>query len=86
MRYLVESPHTREECLKELDELAGKGEKELQRFGFACTSGEHTGYAVVDAPDEKAARELVPAIVRGKAKIHPLQTFTAEQVRSFHSQ
>jgi len=85
MKYLVESPHTKEECLRELDELAGKGEKELQRFGFACQSGEHTAYAIIDAADERSARDLVPSVVRGKAKIHPLQTFTPEQVRSLHS-
>ncbi len=84
MQYLVESPHTKEECLKELDELAGKGEDTLKKFSFACQSGEHTAYAFVDAPDEKAAREIVPTVVRSKAKVHPLTTFTREQVRSLH--
>jgi hypothetical protein len=83
MQYLIESPHTKEECLSELDALAEKG-KELDRWSWGCMSGEHTGYAIVEADSETAARDLIPTAVRGKARIHPVTRFTPKDVQKFH--
>jgi len=48
-KYLIESPHTEEECLQALDETLEKGTDLLAKFDWGCMSGEHTGWAVVDA-------------------------------------
>jgi hypothetical protein len=85
MKYLVESPHTKEECLKELDGLAAKGTEVLAKFSWGCMAGEHTGYAILEADSEAAARNVVPEVVRGKARIHPVATFTMKDVQSFHA-
>jgi hypothetical protein len=47
-------------------------------------SGDHTGWAVVEAGSETAARGMVPVLVRGKARIVEVGKFTPEQIRSFH--
>ena len=85
MKYLVESPHTKEECLRELDGLAAKGNDVLMKFSWGCMAGEHTGYAILEADSESAARSVVPEVVRGKARIHPVSTFTARDVEQFHT-
>lgn len=82
-QYLIESPHTKEECLKALDELAAKPQV-LEKFAFGCGAGEHTGYGMVEAKDESAAMEMVPSAVRAKARVHPLSRFTVEQIQQFH--
>jgi hypothetical protein len=84
MKYLVESPHTKEECLKELDGIAAKGSDVLGKFSWACMSGEHTGYAILEAKDEAEARSVVPEGVRGRARVHPVETFTPKDVERFH--
>jgi len=48
-------------------------------------AGEHTGYAILEADSEAAARSVVPEVVRGKARIHPVSTFTSRDVEKFHT-
>jgi hypothetical protein len=83
-RFLIESKHTKEECLKALDELSAKGPDILGKYDFACGAGEHTGWATVDAPSEKEARGLVPEFLQGKTKVVEVSKFTPEQIRQYH--
>lgn len=85
MKYLIESPHTKEECLKELDGLAAKGDEVLNKFTWGCMAGEHTGFALIEAESERAAREVVPEVVRNKARIHRVASFTRTDVEKFHT-
>lgn len=55
-RYIVESPHTKDECLRALDEILAEGPAVLNKFDWGCQTGDHTGYAVVDADNETAVR------------------------------
>jgi hypothetical protein len=83
-QYLVESHHTKEECLRELDALSTKPEL-LARFSWACASGDHTGYGLIEASSEKDAREVVPDFVRSKAEVIPVTRMSPEQIRSLHA-
>jgi len=84
MRYLLETPHTKEECLRELDEVLAEGKDVLKKFYWGCGTGDHTGYAIVDAENESEVRKLAPGFLRSKARIVELSKFTPEQIRSFH--
>lgn len=83
-RYLIESPHTVGECLRALDEILGRDPGLLAKYDFACMSGEHTGYLIVEAGSESEARENVPSFLRGNARVIKLDKFTPEQIKSFH--
>ncbi|MEK6561126.1 MAG: hypothetical protein AABZ07_05260 [Nitrospirota bacterium] len=83
-RYVVESPHSKEECLKALDEMLAEGPSILNKFDWGCTVGDHTGYAIIDADNETEAKGLVPSFIRSKARIVKVGKFTPEQIRSFH--
>lgn len=82
--YLVESPHTADGCLQALDEISAMGPNALAKWQFGCMTGEHIGWAIVKAADEKAALQTVPASLRAQARVHKLNTFTAAQVKAFH--
>jgi len=84
--FLIESPHTPEECLGALDAISGQGPKALARWNFGCAWGEHVGWAIVKAPNEQAALAMVPAGLRDKAKIHQVAPFTAGQIKKLHEQ
>ncbi|HYA89005.1 MAG TPA: hypothetical protein VEI57_18355 [Nitrospirota bacterium] len=84
-KYLIESPHTKEECLRALDEVLAKGPEILKKFNYGCVAGDHTGYALVDVRDEKEARDLVPSFLLGKARIIEVAPFTPEVIRSLHT-
>ncbi len=85
MSYLIETPHTKEECLKALDEQLEKGQDVLNKFYYGCAAGDHTGYAIVDAKNESDARKLVPSFLIDKARIVEVGLFTPEMIRSFHA-
>ncbi len=80
--YLVIAPHTPEQCLAALDHLADA--KVLERIEFGCESGDHTGYARVDARSAEEALAMVPTAERSSARAVPLTKFTPEQVRAYH--
>jgi len=84
MRYLLESPHTKEECLRELDEVLAEGQNVLNKFNWGCSVGNHTGYAIVDAADEAEVLNMVPSFLRRKARAIRLEKFTPEQIKSLH--
>jgi hypothetical protein len=80
--FLIESPHTPEECLGVMDETHKA--KDLEKWSWGCMSGDHTAYRMVKAKDEAAALAMVPASVRGKAKAIPVTTMTPAMLESAH--
>ncbi len=85
-KYVVESSHTPEECTKALDEMLEKGEDVLKQFAFACQSGEHTGWAYVDADSKKEALGIVPEPLQNKARAHEVKIYTPEEIRAAHEE
>lgn len=83
--YLIESPHTKEECLKALDEVLSSGPERLQKFEWGCTSGDHRGWATVSAENATDARKYIPSFIRDRASVTKVERFTPEQIRSYHS-
>ncbi len=81
--FLIVSPHTAEECLKTLDFLLAAGY--LTHFKWACPSGEHTGYAIVEAENENEALLAVPTFVRPKARVVELVSFDTNAIKSMHN-
>ena len=82
-KFQIVSTHTPENCLKVLDEVSAKTPRLLGKFEWGCMAGDHTGYAVVEAKDEAAARAMLPAGMQD-AKTVKLNKFTTEQIKSFH--
>lgn len=83
-RYLIQSPHTKEECLRALDEILANGPDALAKYEWGCMAGDHTGYAIIEAKSDGEAAGHVPAFLRGKAHVVKLNRFTPEQIREFH--
>ena len=83
-RFLIETEHTKEECLKALDDLAGKGPEILGQYEFGCGAGTHTGWATVEARDAKEALKNVPEFLLKKTRVVPVETITPEQIRAYH--
>ena len=83
-RYYVESIHTKEECLRALDEILAKGSDVLDKYEWGCMAGDHTGYAIVEADSEVEVKRIIPSFLAGKSRIVKLNRFTVDQIRDFH--
>ena len=83
-RYLVESSHTPEECLRAMDTLEAKGADYLAKFEFGCLHGVHTAWAEFNTSSEDAACNELPKDLRPKARVIEVDRFTPAQIRQFH--
>jgi hypothetical protein len=84
MKFLIESSHTKAECLQALDDILAKGPDVLNKFEFGCNSGVHTAWGTVEGRNESEVRNMLPASIRDKARLVEISRFTPEQIRSFH--
>ena len=83
-RYLIETPHKAEDCLKVLDEELEKRPAILGKFDYGCMAGDHTGYAIIDAKTREDALKIVPTFLQNSAKVVEVAKFTPAMIRSFH--
>jgi len=82
--YLVISPHTVQECMTAMNEVADLGKDVLAKYEWGCMSGDHTAYIKVQAENEAEALKTVPTSIRGKARAIKMTRFTPEDVQKFH--
>lgn len=80
--FLIESPHTDQECLKTLEQVLAAGY--LTHFYWGCKGGEHTGWVIFEAPSKAEAIMVVPSFIRHKARAVELVQFDPEMVRAAH--
>jgi hypothetical protein len=81
-RYLIETPHTAENCLALIEEVNAQGY--LSNFDWGCRAGVHTGWVIIEAESEAQARMAVPPLVRKQARITRLNKFGVGDVASLH--
>lgn len=75
-RYLIETPHTTQDCKLLIDQLYAMGY--LYHFDWGCKVGVHCGWAIIEAENEAEARLAVPPMVRSKARVIQLNKFQGD--------
>ena len=83
-RYLIETPHTGEECLDLIKVLNAQGY--LWNFDWGCKVGIHSGWAIIEAENDAQARLLVPPLVRTQARIVKLNKFDGRNIEDCEKQ
>ncbi len=83
-KFMVEVPHSKEECLKMLDEMMENKPKQLDKFYWGCSTGNHTGWAFMDADTENEVRNMLPSTMRDEVRITKVDLFTPKQIKAFH--
>ncbi|HZP18030.1 MAG TPA: hypothetical protein VFB00_08700 [Terriglobales bacterium] len=83
-RYMIETPHTSEECLALIKLINAQGY--LWNFDWGCEAGVHTGWAILEAENEAEARLAVPPLVRNRARIIRLNKFDAATIEYYEKQ
>ena len=80
-RFLVESPHTPEDCKKVVKSVYALGF--LNNCDWGCTVGIHTSWVTVEAENESQALLVVPPVLRMKAKAIKIVKFDPAIVRDW---
>jgi hypothetical protein len=81
-RYLIETPHTAQECQQLFDQLHAMGY--LHHFDWGCRSGVHSGWAIIDAESESQARLAVPSLIRRKARVVKIERYDGKEEEFIH--
>ena len=81
-RYLIETPHTEQNCRDLVDLVNAAGY--LNHFDRGCMGGVHWGWATIEAEDGPRARLAVPAPVRGQARVVGIVKFTQSMLNWSH--
>jgi hypothetical protein len=84
--YYVQTPHTKEQCLNALTEIKSKGDTFLSKFEFGCMSGNHTGYAFLQATSVENVRKMLPKDAQANATIQKVEKFSSAQIEEFHKE
>ncbi|MBI2862203.1 MAG: hypothetical protein HYX89_05235 [Chloroflexi bacterium] len=82
--YMIDSPHTEAECLRSLDEILANTPELLNACHFACHSGEHRSWAIIEKSSESEARNLVPSFLRSRAHVVMVEKQTPAQIAAYH--
>ncbi len=75
-RYLIETPHTAQDCKLLVEQVYATGY--LYHFDWGCKAGVHSGWAIIEAENEAQARLAVPSIVRRQARVVKLNKFSGK--------
>lgn len=86
--FLIETPHTPEECLiagEQWLELDGPRKQEIfDKTHASCEFGEHNAWVIADYETEDEAWSYVPEVERLKAKIRQVKTYAFEEMLAAH--
>ena len=85
--YLVEEPHTPEECMAAFEGFSQhpRAEELVKSSYAACNSGTHIAWTIASFKDEDEAREIgVTPELKKKMKIYPVDVFTLDEIRGTH--
>ncbi|MDP3061676.1 MAG: hypothetical protein Q8O40_00475, partial [Chloroflexota bacterium] len=63
-RYMIQSSHDPDpaSCLRTLEAFIYAGSHYLTRTEWGCKDGQHTGWIILEANDDTAARLMVPPV------------------------
>ena len=81
-QYLVESPHTKSECIAALTLVQAAGY--LTHFKWGCPDGIHCGWAIIEADNKSEALLTVPSLIRKKAHVTPIVEFASKEIDIMH--
>jgi hypothetical protein len=86
-RYLIEVPHTADECTWVMDEIVGRGPQYQSMFWWGCQVGEHRAWAFLDGYGRKEIlEEALPPVLRERGIVHRLSRVDGRDLRRFHEE
>jgi hypothetical protein len=81
-RFFIEVEHEPEKiaCAHAVKTLFQTGSHFLTHADFGCKDGEHKSWIIVEFENKEAAKAILPADARSKAKIVQLNKFSIEEL------
>ena len=88
--YLIETPHTEEECASGAEEwLRSELPRKAELFDktyFGCEAGVHDAWTIADFENEDEAWKYVSQAERAKARVVPVNAYSFEEMVTAHQE
>ena len=81
-RFLVEVPHEAEmiACARAVKLLLETGSHFMTHADFGCRDGDHRAWIIVEAKNKDQARNMIPPLYRGPARVIGLNKFSVDEI------
>jgi len=81
-KFLIEVPHEANtvECARVVDVFLKSGSHFLSGPVWGCRDGVHKAWMIVDVDSKEEARGIIPPLLRAKATIVHLNSFTVQEI------
>jgi hypothetical protein len=83
-QYLIEAPHTEQNCIRTLKYIAAYSTHILSRSWFGCMDDVHVGWVAVEADSKPEALNVIPPPERPDACVTEVRRFTQAELEAFH--
>jgi len=83
-KFMIEFPHSSEECLDTMELLAQKNPDVLAATDWGCLVDKHTGWGIVEADNRAQIEAALPPDLNEKAVITEINRFDLEDIKSRH--
>ncbi len=81
-KYFMEIPHEEQDCAQAIQLLNIRGY--IGKLEWGCSGGNHTGVIITEADSKDQLLNILPPLLRPKARVVELNTFTPEDVEALH--
>jgi hypothetical protein len=83
-QYLIEAPHTQQNCIRSLKYIAAYSTHVLNQSWFGCGVGVHVGWLTVEGESKPEALNVIPPPERRDARVTEVRRFTREELDAMH--
>lgn len=80
-RFLIESPHTADDCKKVVKDVYAEGY--LYNYEWGCEDGVHKGWVMIEAESASQALRSVPHALRSSATATKIVKFDSETIKGW---
>jgi hypothetical protein len=86
-KYLIEVPHSADECLWVMDEIIGRGPYYQHMFYWGCMTGDHSAWALLEGSGREAVlEEALPPTLRERARVRRVSRVWSTELMKRHEE
>ena len=82
-KYFLELPHEEKDCAEAIKLVHIRGY--IEAFDWGCADGEHTAVMILEAANEEEVINILPPLLRPKARVVKLNKYSPEDVEALHA-
>ena len=84
--FMIETTHSQSQDKQIIGEILQENPKLLKNLWLGCQTGDHTGFAEVDAKNQSEALDMLTPTLRKKAHVVQVEKFSESEAKKMAGQ